>query len=378
MLNAVTAMSQDARSRLGKMEGEVESMEQRLQMLKGLMAGEKAKREAKRLPGGASWRSARQDGSGVGAKYVDRVLEQQQGRGAPKSHVASTASSAGRVGRLRAETVIANAVASAIPPPSPPGGSPVGAAPRPGRHSSSPRALPIAPLTVLDTPSAAAGETRDLSELLAWLPAASIANDGDDENVWAFDACVREERAGHAQRSPVHGEQSAHHLAQRICSSPRLCPRAPSRFCARSASLQDLLTAATETRSQRPSGSIPQQAPRSLLSSTFDEDESAQSFQDALRAWRGEPPPGSAPPPRSQPPRRETADEIFARAQNASQSVGAKDAWLGSARRASRGSLGTQSTAAAAVSTQAGAKLMSQMSLYERFQEQKRRDGLLP
>ena len=174
-------------------------MEQRLQMLKALMAEEKAKRESKRLPGGTNWRSARQDGTGSGARYVENVLKDRptraQGPHPPPSRpaVASRAdgvapalkpSSAGRVGRLRAAAAAgssAPATSSDWPARDPLATelAPAPPQPRPGQRPSAPRAhaaeaiaLPVG--TGVEPTAPLATGTRDLAELFAWHPNSAL------------------------------------------------------------------------------------------------------------------------------------------------------------------------------------------------------------
>lgn len=102
----------------------------------------------------------------------------------------------------------------------------------------------------------------------------------------------------------------------------------------------------------------------------FDEEVSAASFQEALRAWRGEPAPHhTARPPTPPPPARESAEEIWARAAQSAASAVPR----APPARARAGA--AQGGAAVGAGTQAGVS-MAALSLYERLQEQQRRDGL--
>jgi len=111
---------------------------------------------------------------------------------------------------------------------------------------------------------------------------------------------------------------------------------------------------------------------RSLLHGEYDEAASAQSFQEALRAWRGGPAPEPVPASAHEAP-RETAEEIWERAQRAAGELPLRP--MSAAKSVQAGNATSSSSAAAG--TQAGPKAMSQMSFFERLQEQKRRDGLL-
>jgi hypothetical protein len=156
----------------------------------------------------------------------------------------------------------------------------------------------------------------------------------------------------------------------------RACVRYLLRVDAPRTRLQDLLAPDPEPAPRVPAARAGQgraaaasaSGGASTQESAFDEDESAASFQEALRAWRNETPaskPAAQLPPQ---PKRETAEEIWARAQQLS----APAAKPPLAQRAAE-----SSEPAAEISTQAGSKTMGQMSFYERLQEQKRRDGLL-
>lgn len=210
------------------MEQEVESMEQRLQMLKALMADEKARREAKAIPGGGNWRSGRQDGSGNGARYVDKVLRERPppppaqqaplwtepaievGRGLAPTKPAS----AGRVGRLRsaAEAAAGASVPVAVSPP--PVGQAKSAAPRPGRFGARAPALPAAAAAQpVDL-----NETRDVSEAFSWRPDAAIARgDGDGFDSYEVRASGRCGGAPPLVDAP-RGCASSHARAYAICS----------------------------------------------------------------------------------------------------------------------------------------------------------------
>lgn len=117
-----------------------------------------------------------------------------------------------------------------------------------------------------------------------------------------------------------------------------------------------------------------------LLDAAYDEEASAASFQAALRAWRGEPEPAAdAGSSATAKPARETAEQIWERAQQAAASAGGASTG-GAARAAAAAPVARAApgpTPAAAVGTQAGTRSMEQMSFYERLQEQKRRDGVL-
>jgi hypothetical protein len=195
-------------------EDAVESMEQRLQMLKSMMEDEKSKRDAKRRPDGNNWRSARQDGSGTGSKYVENVLkerpaarsqqqpalaQQRQGPAGSKTDGAPgapRAPSAGRVGRLRAEAGAAAAhnplsgELSPTPPPPRPGrtGGPTAAR----RNGSSARTVAAEPAARAEAAAfepepfeELGNQTRDISEMFSWRP-------GDAEPTGDYEVCARQ------------------------------------------------------------------------------------------------------------------------------------------------------------------------------------------
>lgn len=195
-------------SRSAAMELELESMEQRLQLLKALMADEKAKRESKRLPGGTNWRSSRQDGTGSGSRYVDNVLKERPPRVAAQPSAQSSVrlsaasgldsgapapglkpSSGGRVGRLRAAAAgsvagaaVANPLAGELtsaPPPQRPGR-------RPGVQPAAMGARPVSAAAAPSEPTATAmdaaggGQGGGAAELFAWHPDSALPT-GDYE-----------------------------------------------------------------------------------------------------------------------------------------------------------------------------------------------------
>ncbi|KAJ1631792.1 hypothetical protein T492DRAFT_993665 [Pavlovales sp. CCMP2436] len=336
--------------RAERMEGEVDSMEQRLQMLKAMMADEMSKREAKRLPGGTSWRSARQDGAGTGSKYVDTVLKERPaallaagsragGSRADGAAAAPRALSAGRVGRLRAEADAASAMVGSQNPGSqnPLSGelNPTPPPPRPGRTSgpaavrrSSASARAVA--AAVEPPAPAArepvwpngepepfGQTRDISEMFSWRP-------GDAEPTGDYEDLLE----------------------------PLDEPKQPA------ATDRDLRAGISSTGGGGDAGS--------QLDDPYDENVAAASFQEALRAWRGDPAPPQVQAQVRKPAERESAENIWARAMGASDI--AKPAAL---QRQDSVSASTQGAG-----TQAG-RAMHQMSFFEKLQEQKRRDGVL-
>lgn len=155
------------------MEGEVQSMEQRLQLLKAMMEDEKAKRQAQ--PGGVLWRSALQDGSGAGSRYVDNVLRERP-KGQPRGQRGATVGgapaaapkplSAGRVGRLRAAVAPGAAACGAVAPPA-----------RPGRPPASGSAVPSGgPAEPAPTAAGADGAAAQptAAELFGWRPDAAL------------------------------------------------------------------------------------------------------------------------------------------------------------------------------------------------------------
>ena len=244
-------------SQTAAMTAEVMAMEQRLAALKTTMAGERERRDAarQRNPTGSVWRSARTDVPTSG-QYVSQVLK-QKGAPAPKASALGSTSSAfiagagGDAGAALADRPLLDPSKAAALAKSA-GANGVNGADGGENGGGGNNAVPFgASQGGGGGGGGLGGGTRPLFE---WNPSASFANlDGG-------------------------GDHDYEDLLGPIDADPAPAPPPPPPPAA----------AGSSTTKHGGGGG-------SLLHGTFDEDESAASFQEALRAFRGEARPPAAP-----------------------------------------------------------------------------------